>query len=342
MRPLSLLLGALLCLCACGEDPVAGGSGTDAGNALTVTARAQDGSAVAGAQVEVWPADEVPAAQGNPPTWSGTTDGQGTARAVVGSGRWSVLVRTGAGAFRKVLASGESASDTLRSYAVLTGFVKDAAGGRLALAGLGRSVPCDSTGFFRADSLPSGALAWVAYGKTSSLAGSAVLLPGKTVVRDTAATTVVVDTLVNAVSGTLVIGKARLGDTGAFAVAMQGGRSDTLGGAWLFSWTSPSGKGIRVGMAGPDTLVLELDGTARKIAGFPLATAPLRLGLRWSGSAWQVWLDGELALDLTSASGTDRSAWTDPVLGELGMARIDWAAFEKGAVPDAWFGQSAP
>jgi len=343
MRPALVLLGCLpLLSCSGGADSLAGGSGTGAGNALTVTARGLDGSPVAGAQVELRPAGQVPPPEGSAPVLAGTTAADGRITFATDTGAWSVLVRHGGRAFHQVARSGEVA-DTLRPLSVLTGFVKQAAGGRVALPGLGRSAACDSTGFFRLDSLPSGSLDWLALGAGgTALPGSSRLLPGQTSVPNASDSPIAVDTLLRAIPPASALDRTLLGDTGAFALVLQARRTDTLSDAWFVAWTSGTGRGVRVGLTTPDTLKLELDSTTYQAPGYRLGAGPTLVGLRWTGTGWEVWIDGVQAIKSAMATGTDRKAWTAPVLGPQGVKSIEWAALRKGLVPDAWFGQSLP
>ncbi|MEN9355435.1 MAG: hypothetical protein RL318_2760 [Fibrobacterota bacterium] len=344
MRGALLLLVSLLFLsCSDGVNSVAGGSGTGAGNALTVTARAADGATVAGAIVELWPAGQVPPDQGSAPAMSGTTAPDGTISFAVDTGAWSILVRRADAAFHLVSRGGASVSGTLRAISSLTGFVAGAEGGRVALPGLGRSVRCDSTGFFRLDSLPSGTLDWIAVGiGGTTVAGSSTLLPGQTMVASASGGAIAVDTLLRGIPVGTGFARGLPGDTGAFALAMQVRPSDTASTSWFLEWTSGTGRGVRLGLAAPDTLMLELDSTTYMAAGYRLGEGPSRVGLRWTGSGWEVWIDGKQAIKAAMATGTDRRTWTEPVLGGRGTKAIDWLVLRKGLVPDAWFGPSLP
>jgi len=336
-----------MALAACGPSdpsPVAGGSGTEAENALTVTARAQGGAAVAGALVEVWPASQVPAAGGTSPTLRDTTDSQGRSVLTLPDGNWSVLVRKGSYAFRGLASRTGSLQDTLRPMARLVGMLTGGAGKRVSLVGLGATVVCGSDGSFALDSLPSGAVTLAVEG--SAAQGSLVLAPGANqLTLGNAASlpvrleTVVSDSLVvpQTATGPLVLAHAVLRDTGAFAVALRYARTDTTGTATLFDWTDGASSGVRLGWAGADTLVLEVDGKSRKIAGIALDTGIQQMGLAWTGSAWEVWLAGDLVVSLTSSSGSDRKAWTDPVLAGAGVSRLAWLAVRAAAVPSGWF-----
>jgi len=343
MRPAVILLACLpLLSCSDGADSLAGGSGTGAGNALTVTALDLDGSVVAGAQVELRPAGQIPPPEGSAPMFSGTTTSDGRITFATDTGTWSVQVRHGGRAFHRVAREGEVA-DTLRPMSILTGFLKPAAGGRVALPGLGRSAPCDSAGFFRLDSLPSGNLDWIAFEASGiPLSGTSRLVPGQTTVPNTSNSPIAVDTLLRALPPATGFDRGLLGDTGAFALVLQARRTDTLSDAWFLAWTSGTGRGVRVGLAAPDTLKLEVDSTTYQAPGYRLGAVPTLVGLRWTATGWEVWIDGIQAIRSSMVSGTDRKPWTSPVLGPQGVHSIDWLATRKGLVPDAWFRQSLP
>lgn len=335
-----LLILPLALLCACGDEPVAGGSGTDAGNALTVTARAADGLPVAGATVELWPASQVPGAQGTAPRFAGTTAQDGRASFAVDTGSWSVLVRRGGAAFRMLARRGTPVEDTLRPMAKLTGIVANATGGRIALPGLGRSVAYGADGRFVLDSLPSGPVDYVVFEGATLIEGSASLGAGavsELVVP--AGTSLGADTIEPTYLATLPLslGGNALLDTGSFAVAFSMERATTLGTSWLFGWTSPSGKGLRLGCAGAGTLLLEVDGALRRIEGLPLDAAPLQMGIGWDGKALEVRLYGELLLSLTTAALANRTGWTDPVIAPSGVSTLGHLALKTGAADSAWF-----
>lgn len=349
MAPFRKLLGLLAAtaLVACGpSEPstVAGGSGTEAENALTVTARAQGGAAVAGALVEVWPASQVPASAGTAATLRATTDAQGKAVLTLPDGDWSVLVRKGGYAFRGRAARTGALQDTLRPMARLVGVLAGGAGKQVSLVGLGRSVVCGAGGSFALDSLPSGTLTLAVEGLAAQ--SSLVLVPGSNqlTLGNVASLPVRLETVVSdsilvpqAVAGPVVLAHAVLRDTGAFAVALRYARAGTTGTTTLFDWTDGDSSGVKLGWAGADTLVLEVDGKARKIAGIALDTGIQQMGLAWTGTAFEVWLGGDLVVSLTGSAGIDRKTWTDPVVAGAGVSRLEWLTVRVGAVPAGWF-----
>lgn len=349
MAPFRKLLGLLAAtsLVACGSsDPsrVAGGSGTEAENALTVSARANGGAAAAGASVEVWPAGQVSASAGTAPILRDTTDAQGRAVLSLPVGEWSVLVRKGSNAFRGLASRTGGLQDTLRPMARLVGVLAGGAGKRVALVGLGRSVVCGADGSFALDSLPSGPLTLAVEGQAAQ--GSLTLIPGANqLTLGNAASlpvrleSVVSDSILVPRTGTgpVVLAHAVLRDTGAFAVALCYARTDTTGTATLFDWTDGASSGVTLGWAGADTLVLQVDGKVRKIAGIALDSGIQQMGLAWTGSAFEVWLAGDLVASLTGSGGIDRKAWTDPVLAGTGVSRLQWLTVRAGAVPSGWF-----
>lgn len=149
-------------LVGCGNDPSEqGGAGTDAGNALTVLARATDGSAVPGASVEVRSASQIPDS-GSAAAFTAQTGADGSAVLHLPPGSWSVLVRHGALVSwnNQVGATGRITS-LLDSMAYLQGTFRGAGGMRIAFRGLGLSTRCDTMGIFYLDSLPPGLLPMV-------------------------------------------------------------------------------------------------------------------------------------------------------------------------------------
>jgi hypothetical protein len=326
-------------LCGCGQVQTAGGAGTDAGNAVTVVALRPDGTPAALARVEVRPADRTPASASEPPVWTGTTDTAGHVSFEPGPGSWSVLVRQGERAFRLDLVPGSRASDTLRTCAKVTGFLPSRSGGRLGFQGLGISVPIDPDGFFRAESLPSGALSWVARSGTDSVGGSIVLPPGATAVADTGPAAAVVDTLLDGPAPGSGLSPGGVPDTGTWSLAMSLRRSGSTDTAWFLAWDT-AGSGIRVGALAGDTLVLWTDGNWRKIAGLPVAGPDLRVGVRVATGQLDVFLDGSRVIGLAGSTPSDRSGWGSFRLGPAGIAAIHWTSTRTGAVSDSWFDQS--
>lgn len=144
-------------LAGCGNDPSEqGGAGTDAGNALTVLARATDGSIVPGASVEVRSENELPDS-GSAAAFSARTGLDGTAVLHLPSGSWSVLVRHGAlVSWNTHVGATGRVTSRLDSMAFLRGEIRRSAGMRVAFRGLGFWARCDGMGTFELDSMPSG------------------------------------------------------------------------------------------------------------------------------------------------------------------------------------------
>jgi hypothetical protein len=82
---------------------------------------------------------------------------------------------------------------------------------------------------------------------------------------------------------------------------------------------------------------LQVNGTSDTIVGLALGTSTRQVGLVWTGSKLQVYFEGGLVTALTSAVPADRSLWTDPIVGDSTIAKIDWIATEKGRVSSDWF-----
>ena len=336
----------LLALAACGGS-LAGGSGTETGNALTVLARTASGTPAAGAIVEAWPAEQIPAAQGTIPTSRDTTDATGTAKLELSAGSWSVLVHQGATAFRlRTQAEGE-VIDTLRSMARLSGTIQGGGGARIALVGLGRSVLCDSNGLFLLDSLPSGPLSLAVVRSGISLASevtlpaggaSSVLIQDAAIKGDTVVATYTRDSLASTPLP-YSLSKASLGDTGIFAMAVRLTRSPTADTAWMLSWTGSSTSGVRLGWFGTDTLALDIDGTLHKIAGIAFGNAPRTVSFVWTGSRLEAYLDTGRVVSLTTTSPANRASWSAPVIGVRGISVAAWVATRRGVLPDGWFAE---
>lgn len=341
-----LALLPLLALAACGGS-LAGGSGTETGNALTVLARTTSGSPAVGAAVEAWPEEQIPAAQGTLSTSRDTTDATGTAKLELSAGSWSVLVRQGATAFQlRSQAEGEII-DTLRPMAHLSGTIQGGGGARIALVGLGRSVLCDSNGVFRLDSLPPGTLTLAVLRSGSAVTSevtlpaggaSSILIQDATTKEDSVVATYTRDSLAsNALPYSLT--KASLGDTGAFALAARLTRDPAADTAWMLSWTESPSSGVRLGWLGTDTLALEVNGTLRKVAGIAFGSVPRTVGLVWTGSHLEAYLDTGRVVSLATTSLIERTSWSAPVIGARGISAAAWVATRQGALPDGWFAE---
>jgi len=343
-RNLWWLLGALaLAGCGASED-VAGGSGTEAENALTVSARSQDGAVVAGAQVSAWPAGQVAALGGTVPAARGITNAAGEARLTLPTGEWSVLVRSGGTAYWRLSTGSGTIRDTLRPMAYLTGTVLSGAGSLVSLAGLGTTVACDSAGNFRFDSLPSGALPLVVQRAGKRIAKLVMLAPGAsvrtTVPRDTVVP-LASDTLVPTAGSTakVVFADALLGDTGSFAVAMRVQRASLTDTAWVFAWGDGASSGVRLGWAGGDTMLLAVQGRSLiAVQGIPLGSTPELVGLSWRDGALEIYLGTDLVTSLTTAVPADRVQWTGlPTAGEKGVSAVTGLFTKSGELSPDWF-----
>jgi len=343
-RNLWWLLGALA-LAGCGApEKVVGGSGTEAENALTVSARASDGATVAGAQVSAWPAGQVAALGGTAPTARGITDVSGEARLTLPAGDWSVLVRKGGAAYWRISTGSGKIQDTLRPMANLTGIVVGGAGSLVSLAGLGATVTCDSVGNFHFDSLPSGALSLVVQRAGKRIATLVRLAPGTSVQTTVPRDTIVpssADTLVPTVgnSATIAFASTRLGDTGSFAVAMRVQRTSLTDTAWVFSWGDGVTKGVRLGWVGSDTMLLAVQGRSLvAIQGIPLGLTSELVGLSWRGGALEVYLGTDLVTSLTTTVPTDRSQWgNSPTVGAKGISVVTGLFTKSGELSPDWF-----
>jgi hypothetical protein len=338
------MLVALL-FAGCGESPVAqGGSGTDAGNALTVLARTHDGSAAKGARVEIWPANQVPGTTGTGPSFVNTTDSSGQAGFDLPNGEWSILVRKGGMSFWRLSPRSGRVADTLEPDVTISGILRDGKGFTVSVVGLGTTTLCDSSGYFQLDSLPAGTLHLVIKGDSKTSNTSVTLASGEHAnftaqsgsipVRLESATS---DTLTMPSAVPVAILPAALGDTGAFAIDIQLHRADTLTKSAIFSWTDGADVGIRLSWTGYDTLMLELNGVATRVAGIPLGMGSHQVGLLWTGGGIEAYLDKDLLLSSTSTALANRAGWNAPSVGESGIARIDWIVFRKGLPASDWF-----
>jgi hypothetical protein len=336
-----------LVLWACGGDQgsVAGGSGTDAGNALEVVALEPTGAPAARAMVEVWPEDLVPTSESALPVATGTTGTDGTTRLQLPPGRWSIVVRKGGTAWRRVVAVGNTARDTLRPMASLEGEVLSGGGLLVAVQGLGRAVRCDPSGRFAFDSLPSGRHILVVRSTKGDITKAVQLAPSETALtilpsdtlrldpRDTLETSMPTSTLPLAPPST------RLGSSGPFAAAARLRRTSTGDSATIFSWSSTGDEGLRLGWKGLDTLRLEVPGRSPiEIAGIPLDTGSHLLGIGWTSGILGIWLDAELVLSLSTQSVSDRSGWSSTFAwGSNGVTSVEGIFHKTGEVPSDWF-----
>lgn len=336
-----------LVLWACGGDPgsVAGGSGTDAGNALDVVALEPTGAPASRALVEVWPEEFVPTSESALPVATSTTGTDGTTRLQLLPGRWSILVRKGGTAWRRVVAVGDTARDTLRPMASLEGEVLGGGGLLVAVQGLGRAVRCDPSGRFAFDSLPSGRHVVVVRSTKGDISRVVQLAPSETVLtilpsdtlrlepRDTLETSLPASTL------PLASPSARLGSSGSFAAAARLRRASTRDSATIFSWSSSGDEGLRLGWKGLDTLRLDVPGRSPiEIAGLPLDSGSHLIGIGWTSGTLGIWLDAELVLSLSTQAVSDRSGWSSTFAwGSNGVGSLEGIFHKTGEVPSDWF-----
>jgi hypothetical protein len=334
-----------LLMAGCGESPVSqGGSGTDAGNALTVLARTREGDAAKGATVAIWPADQIPDLAGTAPSFKGTTDSSGQAIFTLPTGTWSILVRLGGTSCWKLSPPSGRVIDTLEPNGTISGILQGGGISTISVVGLGTTAVCDSSGYFQLDSLPAGTLSLVVTGGSKTSATSLTVASGEHAIFavpqssiPTRLDTLLSDTLAMPSTLPLALSPAVLGDTGAFAVDIQLHRADSTSTARIFSWTNGATAEIRLSWIRTDSLQLELNGVPTVIAGIPLGTGTHQVGLLWTGTHIEVYLDKSILLSSASATLANRATWNPPVVGESGIAKVDWTVSHKGLPPSDWF-----
>ena len=214
----------------------------------------------------------------------------------------------------------------------------------VSVVGMGTTAICDSSGYFHLDSLPAGTLSLVVRGSGNTSSTSLALAAGEHATTASRSDSIPVrldsltsDTLELPSSIPATIALSALGDTGAFAVAIQLHRVDTTSTAGIFSWTSGTSAGIRLSWTGYDSMKLELSGVPTTIAGIPLGTGSHQVGLLWTGARIEVYLDKEILLSSTSAALANRANWNDPAIGESGISKVDWIVYRKGLPASDWF-----
>jgi hypothetical protein len=329
---------------SCSETPLAGGSGSEAGNALKVAAFRSDGTPVVGARIEIRPSGSESTAS----AFFDTTGSDGSVTLAVGTGSWSIVVRKGDLAYWATSGGSGLVQDTLRPTTSLSGIVEGGAGSRIHAIGMGMDAGCDSSGYFQLEDLPSGDLP-LAFSGAKLFARSAVdLLPG---IR--ALALVVSDSIPaqmeNLPSDSLIpwsnrkapatVPRTALGDSGNFSVAVRLQRMDSTSTVWAISWTDSASRGIRIGWRGADTFLLDLDGKTYRVAGIPLTTGIKQIGLSWNGHRISVLMGRDSVVSLTSSSFDRRSAWKTPTFGDAGIAKVEWVAFKRGTLIDDWLGR---
>jgi len=331
-----LPVAATLIVWGCGSSPVAqGGSGSDAGNVLTVLARAHDGSVQPGATVEVWPSNQVPDSLGTAASYQSTTDSAGRASLRLPAGPWSVLVRKDGLGCWKIGSQRDSLIDTLVPLAKLSGQLRGAEGKRVALQGLGVSANCDSSGRFSFTRLPAGLLTLVAVVPQGSEKTEVPLSPGSSVTfsAEVDSLPAVVDTA-TVVSSAL---RAALQDTGAWAFDVSLSRTDSVQPGRIFSWSNGSDTaGIEVWWSGRDSLHMRLDGVVYSVQQVPTDTITWNVGIAYSAGQVQLYLQGTVVGSGPCRSAADRSTWTEPVVAGSGIKTVLQYGSARG-VPDSTF-----
>lgn len=338
MPRFSLLpVAALLLFWGCESSPVVqGGSGSDAGNVLTVLARTHDGTVQPGATVEIWASNQIPDSLGTTATYKATTDSAGRAILRLPTGRWSVLVRKGGLGSWKVGSQRDSMLDTLVPLARLSGRLRGAEGRRVALEGLGVSANCDSTGRFSFARLPAGILTLVAVVPQGKERAEVPLSPGSSVAFSASVDSLpaVVDTVAAEPSPL----RAALQDTGAWAFAVSLVRTDSVQPGRIFTWSDGADStGMEVWWSGRDSLCLRLDGVVQRFRQSPTDTIRWTVGLAYSSGQVRLYLEGSLVGSGACRSAADRSTWTDPVVAASGIRTVLQYTTARGVVDSTFF-----
>lgn len=316
-------------------------AGSDAGNALSIVTFARSGDSVDRAGVEIWNADSVSTS----PSYRAVTGADGRAEIRISDGHWSVVVRRGGLAFRQEIRNGGLVQDTLRPVSRLAGILDGGSGQIVSAIGVGVSARCDEHGFFQLDSLPAGKLALVFAAKNRWVRSAVGVEPGvdamvlsKADAVPDSLSSLPADSLVawSPTDPPLALPRHALGDFDAFAVALRFARKDSLSQVIAFSWTDGDSRGVKVGWRGVDTLLLTVDGRTAVIAGVPLGMGAQQLGLSWNGATLAIYLGQSLLLSFPYSSPEQRFDWTAPVLGEQGVRRIDWVAFQRNELTQEW------
>ncbi len=312
------------------------------GSARDVSVRAvlPDGAMGSGARVEVWPLDSLVAA----PSRRATTDARGEATLRVGPGRWSVVVRRGERSFQREIREGDSIVDTLRPLGSLVGILPAAAGKTVSIAAVGVRATCEPSGFFRLDSLPSGALPLAlrlpsgARAQVPIGAGRPTLMLGSTDGRDSVFPGLPVDSLVPWLdqSPPIRLPRRALGFSGDFALAVRFRRVDTRTPIQVFNWTDGAMQGLKVAWRGADTLFLTVDGRTLVGIGMPLDTGSRQVGIAWEGGTFRLVVDARPMLSFSYSTAQARGEWSTPMIGIQGMERLDWIAFQRDSITTDW------
>ena len=333
-----LPIGASLLLAGCDTSGrVAGGAGSEAGNALSVLVRDSTGAPVASARVQLRPAG----ADDPLPAFEALTGADGRASFRAASGAWSILVRKGDLAAWSVSAASDTLRiDTLGATSRVAGFLAGRGSQVVSFPGLGLLAPCDGDGFFQVSGLPAGILpvrvgasavsdVHVEAGVPALVLGGGASAPWPSLPADS---------LVPWASRPLPasLPGAALGDTGSFSVAVSLRRTDSVTMVRAIDWSDGAGNGIQVDWKGRDTMVLRVDGVPYRVSGFLLDTGWKQLGLSWDGRRLAVVRGADSVLSLTSGSLSDRTGWEPPRFGSAGASGVRWIAFQRGGRISDW------
>ncbi len=344
------MLWVFLLVASCNlSQTVSPGLVPEAAPGLVVTALSEDGLRVAGASVEVWPANLWPTPNGSGPTVCGKTDDQGRWRTALEPGTWSIVVRKGGLAFQKFSGSTDSLLDTLHLETNLMG-IAPGPGQILSIAGAGVATVSGPGGIFHLDHLPSGDLRLGMF-TTTALAKTLVALPPGMhamvrIPRDSLPSRLdplLVDSLVAGVGQNLPITLPRqaLGDQGGFMITVRFQRQDSAKNVSVVNWTDGAKLGLRVDWHGADTLVIQVNGKTLIGMGIPLPMGSQQFGLSFDGTEVKFYLGQENLGRITSSPTGDRSRWNPPLFAQTGISQVEWIALKRGEVVDGWFEQLA-
>lgn len=337
---------AAIGLASCGESQTTGGSGSEAGNAVTVLALSPTGQPVADALVEIRPASST----SEVPLFALRTSGDGIARSTLPDGGWAVVVRKEGLAYRNSIILSDTAlrqdtvSDTLRPTTRLAGILSGCRERTLAAIGGGGRTVCDRNGFFQIESLPSGELPLaiveaslprffvrlepgvnsLTLEESESLPSNLAILPS--------------DSLIPWSTSRLPasLPKPALPDSGSFSIAVRFRRIHIDTALWAIEWHDGTSSGIRIGWRGRDTMLAKLNGRTYRTVGIPLDTGIQQIGLSWDGHRIAILRGEDSVFTLTSNSFDRRAAWNGPIMASSGISRLDWIAFKRGKLVEDW------
>jgi len=165
MRPLTASAALVVGLWGCGSNETLVGNGSETTTGIAIHVADSSGRAIPGAQVQLRPAGWKRESEGSfDPVQAVAADGNGTAWVHgLPAGRWTVLAAGNSGQGLTYLDKGDADPErridlTLRPSASLEGRIASSTQATVMVAGLPWSVRTDSTGAFRIDGLPAGAL----------------------------------------------------------------------------------------------------------------------------------------------------------------------------------------